>query len=428
MSQIDEGILKPEVSELCSILIDVLKQGKDVDPVHLSALTPEQWQKFMAIAAAQRVTPLVFHRLKKKGLEHAVPPDVYASLRDVSVQNTMRIMKISAQSRLVMKALNSADIPTIPLKGIVMANSIYESIGLREMNDFDLLVPPEKLARAVEILTGMGYKPVQPFHLDSLIQTNMHLPGFIKKGHVKIEIHWNITSTNIYYSIDPRELWEKAVPVQILDYETLMLSPEDLLLHLCLHTSYQHQFNFGLRPSCDIAEVIDHFRTTLDWQSVTERAKQRGWARGVYLALVIASEFAGADVPADVLERLHPADVTDSVLNAVRTQILTEKYFNASVPEHFAILLSRKRLLDKIKIFINRFFLPRETIAANYLVAADSFKVYIYYLRRFIDMLLRHGRTFLYVTKHNEDDPSVKALVDRKAIISNWLSDHRIRL
>ena len=422
MNQIEEGILKPEVSDLCTLLIDVLKRGKDVDPARISALTPEQWQKFMTIAATQRVTPLIFHRLKKKSLDQAVPYEVYASLKDFCLQNTMRIMKISAQSRLVLKTLNSAGIPTIPLKGIVMANSIYESIGLREMNDFDLLVPPEKLKRSVEILTGMGYKPVKHFCLNSLIRTAKHMPGFIKKDHVMLEIHWNITSPNTYYSIDPHELWEQAVPVQILDYETLMLSPENFLLHLCLHTSYQHQFDFGLRPSCDIAEVIDHFGTTLDWQAVTERAKQRGWARGVYLALAIASEFAGADVPKNVLERLRPADVMDSVLNTVRTQILTDKYFNASIPEHFAKLLVSKSLLDQIKIFIKRVFLPRATIAANYFVAADSFKVYAYYPKRFIDVLLRHGRAFRYVTKHDEYQTSLQALVDRTVLISNWLS------
>lgn len=422
MIQLDEDILKPEVSELCKILVDILKRGKDVDPARLSALTSEQWQEFLTIAATQRVTPLFFHQLKKKGLDQAVPPEVYASLRDVYLKNTMRIMKISAQSRLVLKTLNSEGIPTIPLKGIVMANSVYENIGLREMNDFDLLVPPEKLARAAEVLSDLGYKPVQSFHLNSFTQTRKHLPGFIKKDHVTIEIHWNITSPNMSYSIDPHELWDQAVPVQILDYETLMLSPEDFLLHLCLHTSYEHQFNFGLRPSCDIAEVIDHFRGTLDWHMVTERAKQRGWARGVYLALETASEFAGADVPRDVLGKLRPADVTDSVLNTVGTQILTDKYFNASVPEHFAKLLVSKSLLDQIKIFMKRVFLPRATIAANYFVPADSFKVYAYYPKRLIDVLLRHGRTFRYMTKHDEYQPPLKALAARTALISDWLS------
>ena len=141
MNQTEKFIHNPEISELSRLLIDILKRGKDVDPARLSALAPEQWKKFLVIAAHQRVTPLVFHRLKKKGLDQAVPFDIYASLKDVYQQNIMRIMKISGQSRRVLKALNTADIPTIPLNGIVLANSIYESIGLREMSDFDLLVP-----------------------------------------------------------------------------------------------------------------------------------------------------------------------------------------------------------------------------------------------------------------------------------------------
>ncbi len=422
MNQTEKFIHNPEISDLSILLIDILKRGKDVDPARLSALTPEQWQEFQVIAAHQRVTPLVFYRLKKKGLDQAVPSDVYASLKDVYQQNIMRIMKISGQSRRVLKALNTAGIPTIARKGIVLANSIYESIGLREMSDFDLLVPQEKLAEAFEIITGMGYKPAQPFYLDSLIRSGKHIPCCIKKGHVNIDIHWNITSPNMSYSIDPRELLEKAVPVQILDYDTLMLSPEDLLLHLCLHTSYQHQFDFGLRPFCDIAEVIHHFKTTLDWHIVTEKAKQRKWARGVYLALVIALEFAGAEVPKDILERLHPADVTDTLTNTVETQILAEKTFTASVPEHFAKLLANKSPIEQIKIFTKRVFLPRATIATQYSIPPDSFKVYAYYPKRFMDVLLRHGHTFRYVTKHRENDPFLKALIDRKALISDWLT------
>ena len=92
------------------------------------------------------------------------------------------------------------------------------------------------------------------------------------------------------------------------------------------------------------------------------------------------------------------------------------------MPEHFAKLLANKSLIKQIKIFTKRVFLPRATIAANYSIPADSVKVYMYYPRRFMDVLLRHGRTFRYVTKHNENDPSLKALFDRKALISDWLS------
>ncbi|HPL49037.1 MAG TPA: nucleotidyltransferase family protein [Smithella sp.] len=422
MNQTEESILNPEISERNILMIDVLKRGKDVDPARLSALTPENWKKFKAIAAHQRVTPLVFYRLKKKNLDQAVPSDVYASLKEVYQQNIIRIMKISGQSRRVLKALNTAGIPTIPLKGIVLANSVYESIGLRKMSDIDLLVPSEKLARAVEILTGMGYKTLEPFSLDSIIQFRMHLPPFVKKDHVTIEIHWNITSPNTYYSIDPQELWEQAVPGQILDYETLILSPEDFLLHICLHTSYQHQFDFGLGPFCDIAEVIHHFGTTLDWQVAMEKAHQRVWSRGVYMALVIAAEFAGADVPRDVLERLRPADVTDSVLNNVAAQILTEKYSTARVFEIYSNILAQNSFIDQIKIIIKRVFMPRKTIASQNLVPVDSFRVYLYYPLRFIDVLLRHGRTFLFVAKQKDIDPSLKILIERKNLISKWLS------
>jgi hypothetical protein len=111
------------------------------------------------------------------------------------------------------------------------------------------------------------------------------------------------------------------------------------LLHLCLHTSYQHQFAFGLRPSCDIAETIACFGSTLDWRTLTERAERWGWQRGVYLALQLAKELAGADVPADILGRLQSTDVTEAILENARAQVFTDARFAISIPAPFAELL-----------------------------------------------------------------------------------------
>lgn len=213
------------------------------------------------------------------------------------------------------------------------------------------------------------------------------------------------------------------MPVHIAGCDALALSPEDLLLHLCLHTSYQHLFAFGLRPSCDIAETIARFGSTLDWQTITERAARRGWQRDGYLALQLARELADADVPADVpadvLERLRPADMTEAVLEIARAQVLTDKSFAISIPVPFAYLLESRRLWDKIRIFWQRVFLPRAIIAELYSVPMDSVKIYRCYPRRFVDVLRRHSHT---MKKYQQNDAPLKALVERRSLIAKWLA------
>jgi hypothetical protein len=292
-------------------------------------------------------------------------------------------------------------------------------MGLREMNDIDVLARPADLTRIAAILSGMGYAPLAPICVDTTLKEGHHLPPIVKKGYAAFEIHWNLTLPNESYSIDPGCLWDRVVPVNIAGCDVLTLSPEDLLLHLCMHTSYHHQFAFGLRPSCDIAETISRFGSTLDWRTVTEQAVRRGWQRGVYLALLLAKELAGAEVPGDIMERLRPADMTKALFETVRNQILTDKGFAVSVPGPFADLLESRRLRDKIRIFWQRVFLPRAIIAPLYSVPMDSVRIYGCYPRRFIDVLRRHSHT---LNKYQQNDAPLKALVERTNLIAGWLA------
>lgn len=228
-----------------------------------------------------------------------------------------------------------------------------------------------------------------------------------------------MTAPGKSYSIDPDSLWDHAIPIHVAGCDALALSPEDLLLHLCLHTSYHHQFAFGLRPSCDIAETIAYFGTSLNWNAVVERANRRGWQRGVYLALRLAKELAGAEVPSHILEMLRPVDMAETILENVIIQIFTEKYFALSVPEPFAELLESRSFWGKNKIFWQRVFLPKPIIASNYAVPMDSVRIYACYPRRFVDVLRRHGET---LKKHRQNNASLKKLIERKNLIARWLA------
>ena len=72
---------------------------------------------------------------------------------------------------------------------------------------------------------------------------------------IHLEIHWHIDRSSHPFTIDLDGMWERALPAIIAEVEALVLSPEDLLLHLCLHTC-KHKLTGGLRPFCDIAETI----------------------------------------------------------------------------------------------------------------------------------------------------------------------------
>lgn len=404
---------------LHQILVQCLKKNEAFPAKSLMAgLSPQDWQNLIQLAAMQRITPFLWHCLKQKDLQALLPESVAELFRDATRRNALNNLRLNSDLSRLLTALEKENIPLILLKGIVMANTVYENIGLREMNDIDVLARPADLERIAEILTSMGYHPMQPYSIDVICQTGHHLPRFIKKNAAHFEIHWTLANPGTGYDMDPQELWQQARSVQIAGHKTQTLCVEDMLLHLCLHTSYLHPFSFGLRPFCDIGQLIDRAGSSLNWRTVTHRAISRKWQRGVYAALRLAVELAEAAVPQKVLDELQPEDLSDSILEMIRTQIFTNKYFAASIPAPFAELLKSRRLTDKIKIFIRRVFLPRAIIASVYGVPINSLKLYTCYPRRLFDVLGRHKDT---LKKYQKKNTSVESLAERTLAISDWL-------
>jgi hypothetical protein len=414
--------LSMEVTDwgLCQLLIDCLRmEASGVETCRLSGLSPERWRAMLALAASMRLKPLLWHRLRNKGLDAAIPVQVAEELREAFRRNTLKNLSNYGDLHRLLSKLKPTGIPLILLKGIFLADAVYGNMGLREMSDIDVLARSSDLAQINEILTDIGYVPIQPIILDVIFKTQLHMPRMVKNGCADIEVHWNLTSPGKKYTIDPGGLWDRAVPVRVAGCDALAISIEDLLLHLCLHTSYQHQFAFGLQPFYDIAETIALFGSSLNWQATAERAERWGWQRGVYLALRIARELTGADVPTDILKRLQPEDMTKAILEIALAQIFTDIFFALSVPITFAQLLESRQFLERARIFLQRVFLPKIIIAALYSVPLYSLNIYGCYLRRFVDLLRRHGNNLRMYEKQNA---SITSLAERKKLIAKWLA------
>lgn len=70
----------------------------------------------------------------------------------------------------------------------------------------------------------------------------MHVPAMENQDGLMIELHWRISFEEdpVVFNID--YLWQRARPARIANVEMLALNFEDLILHLCFHTSYHLVF------------------------------------------------------------------------------------------------------------------------------------------------------------------------------------------
>ncbi|MBP6717091.1 MAG: nucleotidyltransferase family protein [Acidobacteria bacterium] len=388
----------------------------------LDALGDSDWDQLVTIAAYQRVRPLLHERLLQSGRWQRVPPPAWqrlvAACRDIAI----RKMHMHAELSALLSALGQHGVPAIVLKGAYLGPAVYENLALREMNDLDVMVPIDRLALAVDLAQARGYAGVRAFDVEADTRGNHHVTRLIKQPFTGLEFHWNITPPLTATTIDPALLWNAARPVRLGNVDALALSPTDLLLHVCFHQSFLHQFEFGLRPSCDIARVIEKIGPTLDWAEVVRQATERGWSRGVGVALHVAKDLAGANVPHDVLQTFGIDDLPGTA--ALATQLVWALPDEGrDIPISLAPLGGGGSLDHNLRAITRRVFLPRPHLTGLYGVSADARWWWLLYGYRIVDLVRRRATDGLRLLLRRST--AATDLSKRRNLMRNWLTAQR---
>jgi hypothetical protein len=278
------------------------------------------------------------------------------------------------------------------------------------------MVPREELPKAQTILLDIGFGPREREDIDLLCRKTKGLAPFVRAGF-SVEPHWSIAHPTSPFKLDVAGLWARARPAVIAGVDVLALSPEDLLLHLCVHMSHKHSLGQGLGPLCDIAETV--CRGDMDWAQVAERTREWRAARYVGLTLCLARSMLGAGVPDAVLQQLVPGGLDQRILQTARQSVLRRTGYERWVPllDEFGA----RSLRDKVRMSWKRVFLSRDEMAMKYATARDSKHLHFYYALRLKDVILAVGS---HVLKRGQLMLQSRGR-DRNAALFNWLTRPR---
>lgn len=393
---------------------------------NLAQLSPEEWTHLYALAAGQGILPLLWQRLQSNGQQHLLPALLDARLQAAVYKATVRNLHLYHELGVLLACLREHNIKVIVLKGVHLAATVYPHPSLRSMNDIDLLFLPSAVPAAVEVLQALGYQPAAPIVWDKQLATEHHLPRFSKPGVVAgVEVHWTITRPNRAYTIAMTELWAQATPVTVAEVPVLGFCPEDLLLHLCEHATYQHQCLQGMRFLCDIDALVRHAAATIDWQRVQQQAQVRGWRQGVHLALSLAQQLLATPVPEPVLQQLQATGFDARLLEIAMDQCFADKRTAGTISHAFAQLAVTSSWGEKAKLVGRRLRLHAQIIAQEDEMARPAPQRYGYALTYYRNLLMRYsGKLWRLWCK----DPAILGVTqsnlglnDRKAELSQWL-------
>lgn len=334
------------------------------------------WNYLTSNALYHGVAPLLHRSLSRIDDVSIVPERVTAVLRERYYITLARNMIHYDELGMALRMFADAGIDVIILKGGALAEIVYHDIGLRPFSDVDILIREDDLKRAKEVMIKIGYV------LDERISPEAHNEEFgcdlhyvINEGHV-LEIHWHIarkTGNDRYTRILIDELWERALPARIADVDTLALSPEDLLLHLCIHLP-RHRYN-RLIWFCDIAEVVR--QGDVDWGRLVETARRYRTMAYMYYGLHFTDDLLGCDVPTSILDELKPSCFERRVFESIPRDLLPDKKNVLQVGPMLKVFLI-DRTLDRFRYLYEYFFPPVGVLARSYSVSGA--RVYFYYI------------------------------------------------
>lgn len=234
--------------------------------------------------------------------------------RDAAREVGQRIALYLEQLDRVAGALADKGIPLVALKNSGIARGIYRDLAGCEMGDIDVLVRPDDFRVAHETLQALGYElgDRSPFNLEDLDSAIRHggteYTWTLSDGSTLwIELQWRpVAGRWIQPGQEPpaEELMARSIPIE--GSAARLLSPEDNLLQVCLHTakhSYVRAPGFRLHTDVDrITRAYD-----IDWDVFCDRVERINVRTPVYLSLFIPTVLFNTPVPANVLERLNHA-------------------------------------------------------------------------------------------------------------------------
>ena len=390
--------MKPEDRLLLQILGETSAQEAGG---FFSGLTGHQWEAVLQRAIQHSVAPLLFQHLKNAGLLVLLPKAIRDRLERLYFVVLGRNMRLFHHLGKVLKLLNAAEIPVILLKGSHLVELVYGNLGLRPMGDFDLLFHHCDLTRAHQIITQ-----------SRAITGDDMLP---------IDAHWYLTPE---LSIDMDRVWDRSLNVIVGGQPVRVLSPEDLILHLCLHIALHHKYKIsGLRNLLDIKTCVMHFGDQLDWDVVMARAGRWQVGNSVVLTILLGHDLVGISLPS-IIRRMAKGDGRLPKVRSWAIEKMFEEQNTRNLSPYFFQMWNSPTLGQRMAAFRRVLFPPREFIFQTYHVPPRSLKTYFYYLVRIKDRLGFYCMATLKILLREKEMLERLAEDRRDRQMQQWFIEH----
>ncbi len=294
--------LHAEVDALSTELKFLIRCHTEVE-LPPEALNDVDWEYFVELVESHRVIsslyPLIEHN-------RAFPDWVKNQLKTRFNDNKLRMLTYTAELLHLIKLFKRRNIASVPLKGPMLSYKYHGDFMHRVCRDIDLLLEPDKIEEAYELLYNEGYRLAEQIY-HSPKQKEVYLAHFHhyclynEQKDITVELHWRLLASNKINTFQNAVLWKNARTELISGIEVSLLSDEDNFLYLCIHGG-RHQWK-RLFWLLDIVTVLRKENAGFITKTY-QLSKQRGISMYVLQALQLASILFNIPLPKSIVDEI----------------------------------------------------------------------------------------------------------------------------
>jgi hypothetical protein len=250
---------------------------------------------------SQRLLPLLYRNLQALGVRDPILQRYKGVWRYYWCTNQKRLAHLAHLTRL----LDDQSLPFVALKDLALMLAHDRDVGVRPLSDIGLLLRPEHVPQALDVLAGAGYRPLRRrgdrFELGHVGSTNAFERNAVDDSR-SIDLHWRVFPSDLESETDAA-FWSRARPATNgpMSANVLVMDRTDLFFHVIVHA-----VAFERRPPIRwVPNAAALARGPgIAWERLAGDAERLGLTRELAAALRELSGFVEVDVPAGVLERL----------------------------------------------------------------------------------------------------------------------------
>lgn len=287
-----------------------------------------KWDYVYSTAESHGVEALIYYNLKSVSANIAnIPSAMVETFRRGYMSSIVRASKIAEKVQEILSFFNHKSIDVMLLKGTALEIlGVYEKPWHSLSSDIDLII------KSTETELSQGDKR-------EIID---FLQNFLPWCEWELYEHHDVSMNNVL-PIDFQQIWQDAIKTTFSKQDVFVMSPEDLLISVCINSSRKRFFR--LKSLYDISEIVaKQSYLNLNWENMVRKAKDYHCNDIVYAALFIANITLDCKIPEQVFNNL--------AINPIKAKIIRylskRQYFSSPLDTYSNLNIGRNFLGRRI--------------------------------------------------------------------------------